>query len=318
MKKCLLYPGQGAQHPGMGKDLWDYSDKIKQLFKTASESAGIDLPKLLFHGSEEELKPTDKAQTAVTLINIASSMLLKEQGIESDICAGFSLGELSAFWDAGIINTESLFEIVRERGLIMEKVSRSLDSPGGSPGMAAVVGLEYDAVESVLKNGDLNGVFIANYNSPLQIVISGTDRGLSAAEGVFKETGAKRFIRLKVSGPFHCPLMNDAEAEYAEILKKYKFNDPFKKVYSNVTGKLVTSGDDAKSLCSRQLTSTVFWVNEEQELLKEGVQMCIESGPGTVLAGLWKAVGGDIPCLPAGKIDEILKYKQEQGVLYVT
>ncbi len=307
MKKCFLYPGQGAQYPGMGKDLWDYSDKIKDLFRTASESAGLDLQKLLFHGSEEELKPTDKTQTAVTLVNIASSMLLKERGIESDICAGFSLGEVSAFWDAGIINTESVFGIVRERGSIMEKVSRSMDSPTGSPGMAAVIGLDYDTVDSVLENSGLNEVFIANYNSPSQIVISGTDSALSSSEEMFKEAGARRFIRLKVSGPFHCPLMKDAETEYAGILEKFSFSDPVKKVYSNVTGKLVTSGEEAKILCSRQLTSAVLWVNEEKELLNEKVEMCIESGPGTVLAGLWKAAGGDAICLPAGKIDEILK-----------
>ncbi|MCL2704630.1 MAG: ACP S-malonyltransferase [Spirochaetaceae bacterium] len=309
MKKCFLYPGQGAQYPGMGKDLYDYSDKIKKLFKTASESAGINLEKLLFEGSEEDLKPTDKTQVAVTLMNIASSMLLKDEGIESALCAGFSLGEVAAFWDAGIIETDTLFYIVKERGRIMEKASRVLDSPTGSPGMAAVIGLDYDKISSVIASENMKEVFIANYNSPSQIVISGTDKGLLEAEKILKDAGAKRYIRLKVSGPFHCPLMKEAEIEYKEIIQKIKYNDPVKKVFSNVTGNLVTTGDEAKQLSSQQLTKTVLWVNEEKHLLEEGVQMCIESGPGSVLTGLWKSVGGDIVCYPAGTVENIIKLK---------
>ena len=308
MKNCFLYPGQGAQYPGMGRDLWDYSDKIKKLFSTASESSGMDLEKLLFHGTEEDLKPTDKTQLAITLVNIASALLLRERGIESDLCAGFSLGEISALWDAGVISTETVFPLVRERGLIMEKISRSLDSPAGAPGMAAVVGLDYDAVEAVIKNENLENVFIANYNSPSQIVISGTHSSLEKAEDLLKNAGARRYIRLKVSGPFHCPLMKEAEAEYAEALKKYTFNDPVKKVFSNVTGSVITSGAVAKQLCSKQLTSAVLWVTEEKALFGEGIEKCYEAGPGSVLGGLWKAAGGEIPCLPAGKVEEIIKY----------
>ncbi len=307
MKKCFLYPGQGAQYPGMGKDLWEYSDIIKKLFKTASESAGMDLEKLLFLGSEEDLKSTDKTQVAVTLVNIAAATLLRDRGIESDLCAGFSLGEIAALWDAGILETETVFALVRERGLIMEKASRALDSISGAPGMAAVIGLDYDLVDSVIKKENLNDVFIANYNSPSQIVVSGTDRGLSIAEELLKSAGAKRYIRLKVSGPFHSPLMREAEEAYAEALLKFHFNDPVKNVYSNVTGKLVSSGAEAKKLCSLQLTSAVLWVNEEKALMEAGTGMCIESGPGSVLSGLWKAAGAEIPCLAAGKLDEILK-----------
>jgi len=309
MKKCFLYPGQGAQYPGMGKDLYDHSEKIKKLFKTASESTEINLEKLLFEGTEDDLKPTDKTQVAITLINIASSMLLKEEGIESALCAGFSLGEVAAFWDAGIIETDTVFYLVKERGRIMEKASRLLDSPTGSPGMAAVMGLDYDKIASVIASENMTELFIANYNSPSQIVVSGTDKGLLEAEKILKDAGAKRYIRLKVSGPFHSPLMKEAEIEYKEIVEKVKFNNPVKKVFSNVTGKLVASGDEAKQLSSQQLTKAVLWVNEEKLLIEEGVQMCIESGPGSVLTGLWKAVGGDIPCYPAGTVENIIKLK---------
>ena len=149
MANCFLYPGQGAQYPGMGRDLWEKSDKVKKLFKTASESTSMDLEKLLFEGSADDLKATDKTQLAITLVNVASALLLKEKGIVSDVAAGFSLGEVAAFWDAGIISSEDLFPLVRARGKIMEAVSRSLDTPEGSPGMAAVIGMDYDKVAGI-------------------------------------------------------------------------------------------------------------------------------------------------------------------------
>lgn len=306
MANCFLYPGQGAQYPGMGRDLWEKSDKVKMLFKTASESTSMDLEKLLFEGSADDLKATDKTQLAITLVNVASALLLKEKGIVSDVAAGFSLGEVAAFWDAGIISSEDLFPLVRARGKIMEAVSRSLDTPEGSPGMAAVIGMDYDKVAGIIRNEKLEDLYIANYNSPVQIVLSGTDSALNAGEQIFKEQGARRYIRLKVSGPFHCPLMKAAETEYAEVLKGYSFSDPVKKVFSNVTGEEVKTGEEARELCSKQLTSGVLWVKEEKSLLETGIEKCLEVGPGTVLAGLWKAVGGDIKCLPAGTAENII------------
>ncbi len=305
MNNCFLYPGQGAQYPGMGKDLWEYSDKVKKMFTEASESTSIDLKKLLFEGTEDDLKATDKTQVAITLVNVAAATLLKDKGIESRLCAGFSLGEVSALWDAGIISSEDLFPLVSARGRIMEKVSRSLDTPKGSPGMAAVIGLDYDRTESIIKSENLQDLYIANYNSPVQIVLSGTDESLLKGEEVFKEKGARRFIRLKVSGPFHCPLMKEAELEYREVLEGFRFNNPVKKVFSNVTGEEISSGDMAKELCSRQLISGVLWVKEENALTALKPDRCLEVGPGSVLAGLWKAAGGEPVCIPCGTLENI-------------
>jgi [acyl-carrier-protein] S-malonyltransferase len=307
VKTCFLFPGQGAQYPGMGKDLWDASDKVKTLFRQASEAAGLELTKLLFEGTEEELKATDKTQIAVTLVNVAASLACRERGIEPSGFAGFSLGEYTALYEAGVIRLEDLFPIVKTRGLLMEKASRGADTPGGRAGMAAVIGLGYEDSLAAMKGLAGERVSLANYSSPQQVVLSGTVEGLAKAEAAFKAAGAKRFIVLKVSGPFHSPLLEEARQGLAEALAKVSFADPRHPVYANVTGKRIATGAEAKELCIRQVVSTVLWVDEEKSLLADGFQRCLEVGPGSVLAGLWKAFAKDVPCLPAGKQDEIAR-----------
>lgn len=307
VKNCFLFPGQGAQYPGMGKDLWEASDKVKDLFRLASEASGMELTKLLFEGSEEELKATDKTQVAVTLVNVAAGLACRERGIEPDGVAGFSLGEYTALYEAGIIRLEDLFPIVKARGLLMEKASRSADTAGGRAGMAAVIGMGFAEARETLRSLEGEQVYLANYSSPQQIVLSGTAEGLAKAESVFKASGAKRFIVLKVSGPFHSPLLEEARLGLEETLAKHTFSDPVKPVFSNVTGRRITSGAEAKELCVRQVVSTVLWVEEEQSIVADGFQRCLEVGPGSVLAGLWKAFSKDLPCIAAGKLEEIAK-----------
>jgi [acyl-carrier-protein] S-malonyltransferase len=303
MKRCFLYPGQGAQYPGMGKDLWDESGEVKQLFELASDSTAIDMKKLIFEGSEEQLKATDKTQVAITLINLSASSVLKARGIGADGTGGFSLGEYSALYEAGVIRLEDLFPIVKARGELMEKASRNQDSPSGNPGMAAVIGLSFEKVSELLAG--LDGVYLANYNSPVQIVVSGTHEGLERAEPAFKEAGARRFIRLKVSGPFHSPLLEEARAGLEEVLAGYSFSDPQLPLYANVSGTRVESGEEAKRLCVQQVVSGVRWVDEERCILSDGYDSFLEVGPGTVLTGLWKYVSEETTCTPAGKLEEI-------------
>ncbi len=171
--------------------------------------------------------------------------------------------------------------------------------------MAAVIGLHPSEVEKIA--AELSGVYPANFNSPVQTVVSGTASGLAAAESRFKEAGAKRVIRLKVSGPFHSPLLAGAQETFSRELDRIEFRDPVLPVYSNVTGSLVRSGAEARSLCISQIVSPVRWTDEEAALVREGYSPCLEVGPGTVLAGLWKAVSSEIPCLPAGTIEDIGK-----------
>lgn len=310
MKTCFFYPGQGAQFIGMGKDLYDRSTEARELFALASSRAGIDIPALIFEASDEEIKATDKSQIAITTVNLAARRVLAERGVHSDAAAGFSLGEYAALVDAGVLSEATCLSLVWERGRIMEEVSRSLDSPDGSPGMIAVLGIDEEATRAAIDGASLEGVFPANLNSPVQTVLSGTADGLQLAAPVLKEAGARRVIPLKVSGPFHSPLMEDARAAFAGVLDGVEFADPVKTVFSNVTGRGIASGDEARALCSEQLVKPVRWVDEEMQVADGGIDRLYEVGPGEVLTGLWKAFaktrdGLELNCVPAGTAEQI-------------
>ncbi len=297
----------------MGRDLWDSCDRVKDLFQRASEVTAMNLVKLLFEGTEEELKATDKTQLAVTLVNIAAREVLDELGVEAAGCAGFSLGEYSALYDAGVLELDDLFTVVKARGKLMEKASRHLDSEQGHPGMAAVLGLPADEALAVLATCREAGqeIYLANHSSPMQIVLAGTTEGLESARERFEEAGAIRYIILRVSGPFHSPLMEEARADLAEALAAYTFKDPIKSVYANVTGKRIQTGQEAKDLCVKQVVTTVRWVDSEQSILDDGYERILEVGPGRVLSGLWKSFHKPMRCKTAGTLEDIETLNQE-------
>ena len=311
MKMCFLFPGQGAQYPGMARDLWESSAEVKDLFQAASDAVKMDMKKLLFDSSEEELKGTDKTQVAMTLASLCSSRVLRERGVVPAACAGFSLGEYAALCDAGVLSTADVFPIVQIRGQLMEKAARGLDSADGTPGMAAVLGLPAAKIVSTLEPLASAGVFASNYNSPVQVVVSGTAKGLALAETELKAAGAKRLVRLQVSGPFHSPLMAEARAAFDESLGRFAFADPVTAVYSNVTGKRIGTGREARELCGKQLVSMVKWVDVQESLLRDGCDRFLEAGPGTVLTGLLRALRPEARCSPAGTLASITKALEE-------
>ena len=259
------------------------------------------LDALLFESSAEELKATDKTQIAITIANLAASAALKEKGFAVQGCAGFSLGEYAALCEAGVIRLEDVFPIVKLRGILMEKAARALDVDSEESGMAVVLGLPSAKVASTVETLAGDGVYVANLNSPAQTVVSGSAAGLAKAEKALKEAGAKRVIRLPVSGPFHSPFMSEARKGLDEALAGYVFTDPRIPVYSNVTGRAITSGAEARELCGKQVVSPVRWVTVEESLFSDGFDRFFEVGPGTVLTGLMKALKPDVGLFPCGE-----------------
>ena len=317
MKTAYLFPGQGAQYSGMAVDLLSSgSAAVKSLFDTASEILGRDIIELL-QSDSETLKRTDVSQPAITAANLAAAAFLGEKGFSPCACAGFSLGEYAALVCAGVIGADDCFRLVKTRGDAMQKTADALREKaarnGGTdaaPGMAAVVGLAPQQAEELIakwKDEGLKDLYAANINSPKQLVISGTSAALSEAEIRFKEAGAKRVIRLQVAGPFHSPLMADAANEFAPFLEEVPFRDPVIPVFSNVTGKRIASGEEAKKLALLHITHPVRWVEEEAAIAAAGIEVCFEAGPGRVLQGLWKDSGNTAPIFAAGTAEDISK-----------
>jgi [acyl-carrier-protein] S-malonyltransferase len=285
----------------------DGSSGIRALFDTASSILGKDVRSLL-QADAEVLKRTDVSQVAITVASLAAVKALAKRGIKPIACAGFSLGEYPALATAGVVSEADVIKLVFERGRIMQEVADEIAASAGSidgasaaaPGMAAVLGLAPEAVDAVIaalvKDGKIDGssLFGANYNSPLQTVISGTAAALSAAEEAFKAAGARRVLRLKVAGPFHSPLMAKAGTAFSRVLESVSFADPKLPLFSNVTGARVSSGSEAKACAVAHISNPVRWTMEEAAiaaLLSSGSVLTspelVEVGPGKVLSGLW-------------------------------
>jgi len=302
MKRIFLFPGQGAQYPGMCKDFYDKSETVRDLFKIADEVTGRDLKSLLFDGTAEDLKQTENTQIAVTLMNLSIRRYLIDNGVKADGAAGFSLGEFSAMVEAGILTEKQVLPMVIERGEIMARVAKENPALAGGSAMAAVIGMSSEDVSSNVE--DIKDAYAANFNAPTQTVISGTAAGIEAATVKLKEAGARRIIPLKVSGPFHTPLLADAKKYFVEYISGLEFKDPIKPMYSNVTGKRVGSGVEAKELSGLQIVSPVKWVDIETNILTEGFDSPIEAGPGKVLTGFWKSASKEISCILTGTLEE--------------
>ena len=279
MKKAYVFPGQGAQFSGMGKDLYENNAEAKALFDKANEILGFNITEIMFGGTADELKQTKVTQPAVFLHSV---ILAKVMGIEPAAVAGQSLGEFSALVAAGALSFEDGLRLVSKRAMAMQKCCES--QPGG---MAAILGLDDAKVEQVCE--EIDGVVVAaNYNCPGQLVISGADEAVDAACVKLKEAGAKRALRLPVGGAFHSPLMEAARAELEQAISEVEFKEPVCPIYQNVDAKPQTDPEIIKTNLIAQLTAPVRWTQIAKNMIADGVDEFTELGPGTVLQGLIK------------------------------
>ncbi|MCB0505411.1 MAG: ACP S-malonyltransferase [Cyclobacteriaceae bacterium] len=280
--KAYIYPGQGAQYSGMGKELYESNAIAKQFFEKANQILGFEITKIMFEGTDEELKQTKVTQPAVFLHSVILS--LTDSDFAPDMVAGHSLGEFSALVANKTLSFEDGLGLVYKRALAMQKACEINPST-----MAAILGLEDEVVEKVCE--EVNGIVVAaNYNCPGQLVISGSNEAIDIACEKMKEAGAKRALPLQVGGAFHSPLMEPASVELEEAINGTNFNQPICPVYQNVTAMPSTDITVIKENLIKQLTAPVRWTQTVQNMVQGGATLFIESGPGKVLQGLVKKI----------------------------
>ncbi|SFS41522.1 [acyl-carrier-protein] S-malonyltransferase [Porphyromonadaceae bacterium NLAE-zl-C104] len=279
MKKAYVFPGQGAQFVGMGKELYETSPLANELFEKANEILGFRITDLMFAGTDEDLKQTKVTQPAIFLHSVILAKTLGEE-FQPDMTAGHSLGEFSALVAAGALSFEDGLKLVYARALAMQKACEANPST-----MAAILALPDEKVEEICASID-DVVVPANYNCPGQIVISGSNSGIEKACELMKEAGAKRALPLKVGGAFHSPLMESARVELSDAIESTRFSAPVCPVYQNVSTTGETDPDTIKQNLIAQLTSPVKWTQSVQQMVADGATEFVELGPGSVLQGL--------------------------------
>ncbi|MDG1778043.1 MAG: ACP S-malonyltransferase [Flavobacteriaceae bacterium] len=284
---AYIFPGQGAQFPGMGQDLYEQSSVAKSLFEEANSILGFDITKIMFEGSAEDLKQTNVTQPAIFLHSVILAKSMGEQ-FKPEMVAGHSLGEFSALVANNTLSFEHGLKLVAQRADAMQKACNSTEGT-----MAAVLGLGDEVVESVC--AEIQGVVVAaNYNCPGQLVISGAIEAIHAACEILKEKGARRALVLPVGGAFHSPLMEPAREQLASAIEQTIFNTPSCPIYQNVTANAVQDTAEIKTNLIAQLTSPVRWTQSVEQMIADGAQHFIEVGPGKVLQGLMRKINREV------------------------
>lgn len=287
-KHAYVFPGQGAQFVGMGKDLYDNFPKAKELFDQANEILGFNITDIIFNGTDDDLKQTKVTQPAVFLHSVIRAICLGDD-FKPEMVAGHSLGEFSALVAAGVLSFEDGLRLVSKRALAMQAACELQPST-----MAAVLGLEDEKVVEVLKSITNEVVVAANFNCPGQLVISGSIAGVEQACEALKNAGAKRALPLKVGGAFHSPLMEPAREELAKAIEETNFSSPKCPIYQNVVAHAVTEPQEIKKNLIAQLTAPVRWTECVRAMISDGATLFTEVGPGTVLQGLVKKIDSSI------------------------
>ncbi len=298
-KIAFMFPGQGAQKAGMGKDFYEQSEMARQVIDSASELLGIDMKELCFE-ENDRLDQTEYTQAALVTVCMAMEHVLRERGLKADVTAGLSLGEYCAIASAGGMSTEDAITTVRKRGILMQNAV-----PGGKGSMAAVLGLTGDVIENVIEG--IDGVRIANYNCPGQIVITGWKESVEKASEALKEAGAKRVLPLNVSGPFHSPMLKEAGEELGKVLENVKVTPLEIPYVTNVTAEYVKDIEDTKALLAKQVASSVRWQQSVENMIAQGVDTFVEIGPGKTLAGFMRKISRDVKVYNVGTWEDVDK-----------
>ncbi|MDY5021038.1 MAG: ACP S-malonyltransferase [Blautia sp.] len=302
-KIAFIFPGQGAQKAGMGKDFYETFNTAKEIFDQACQWLSLDMKELCFT-ENDRLDLTEYTQAALVTTCLAMEKVVEEKGLYPDVTAGLSLGEYCAIEVSGGMSMQDAVTTVRKRGILMEQAV-----PAGQGMMAAVLGMDADKIEAV--TDAIDGVSIANYNCPGQIVITGAKEAVEKASAKLKESGARRVLPLNVSGPFHSAMLEDAGKELAQVLENVSLS-PLKIPYvTNVTAQYVENSDETKALLAKQISSSVKWQQSVETMIKEGVDTFVEIGPGKTLAGFMKKIDKTVKVYNIQTVEDVDKVISE-------
>lgn len=298
-KIAFMFPGQGAQYVGMGKDFYDVIPLCREIFEKASKASGLDVEKLCFE-ENEQINITEYTQIAMLAAEVAMLRALEAKGVKPDVTGGLSLGEYGALVASGVMSEEDVFKVVRKRGIYMQEAVPT----GGA--MVAVLGLDTKVIEEVCDS--IEGmVTVANYNCPGQIVITGEENPVKEAMEKLTEAGARKCVPLKVSGPFHSPLLEGAGEKLAKELEEVTIHDISIPYIANVTADYVASKEEVKPLLQKQVSSSVKWQQTVELMIKDGVTTFIEIGPGKTLSGFMRKINRDVQVLNVEKVEDLDK-----------